>query len=163
MATYFEKLLNCPEPKGRFPPENPSQTNPNSQAPDEKEIIKQIKKLKNNKAPGEDGITAELLKAAGPKTIKEITEIIQQIWQTEQIPDDWKHALIHPLHKKGDKTDVNNYRGISLLPVTYKILSQCLLDRTQQQLEHKIGEYQAGFRPSRSCPEQILNLNPSFF
>ena len=106
MATYFEKLLNCPEPKDRFPPENPSQTNPNSQAPDEKEIIKQIKKLKNNKAPGEDGITAELLKAAGPKTIKEITEIIQQIWQTEQIPDDWKHALIHPLHKKGDKMDV---------------------------------------------------------
>lgn len=65
---------------------------------------------------------------------------------------------MHTLHKKGDKTDVDNYRGISLLPVTYKILSNCLLDRAQEQLEPKIGEYQAGFGPKRSCSEQILNL-----
>ena len=64
--------------------------------------------------------------------------------------------FIHCIRK--ERTDVNNYQGISLLPITYKILSQCLLDRAQQQLEEKIGEYQAGFRPNRSCPEQILNL-----
>lgn len=49
---------------------------------------------------------------------------MQEIWQTEQIPEDWKTALIHPVHKKGDHTDVNNYRGISLLSVPYKILSR---------------------------------------
>ena len=158
LAKYFEKLLNCPEPTNKFPPPQAYINNPDSIEPDEIEITKQIKKLKNNKASGEDGIIAEHLKAAGPNTVKEITQIIRHIWQTERIPDDWKNALIHPLHKKGDRTDVNNYRGISLLPVTYKILSQCLLDRAQHQLEHKIGEYQAGFRPNRSCPEQILNL-----
>ena len=82
-----------------------------------------------------------------------MTQLIKHIWQTEKIPKEWKIALIHPLHKKGVRTDVNNYRGISLLPVTYKILSQCLFDRAQQQLEQKIGEYQAGFRPNRSCLE----------
>ena len=80
------------------------------------------------------------------------------MWVTEEIPEDWKCALIHPLHKKGDKSDVNNYRGISLLAVTYKILSACLLERTQKLLEPKISDFQAGFRPNRSCPEQILNL-----
>lgn len=158
LAKYFENLLNCPQPTNKFPQLRTNITNPNSLAPDETEISRQIKRLKNNKASGEDGIVAEHLKAAGPNTIKEITQILQQIWQNEMIPDDWKSALIHPLHKKGDRTDVNNYRGISLLPVTYKIFSQCLLDRAQQQLEPKIGEYQAGFRPNRSCPEQILNL-----
>lgn len=158
LAKYFKTLLNCPEPTNKFTPVQTNTTNPDSLEPDEIEIIKQIKRLKNNKASGEDGIVAEHLKAAGPNTVKEITQIIRHIWQTERIPEDWKSALIHPLHKKGDRADVNNYRGISLLSVTYKILSQCLLDRAQQQLEHKIGEYQAGFRPNRSCPEQILNL-----
>lgn len=158
LASYFEQLLNCPAPTSRLTSQNSKPAKPDSLPPDEEEIIKQVKRLKNNKAPGEDGITAELLKAAGPITIKEITNIIRDIWNTERIPDEWKNALIHPLHKKGDRTDVNNYRGISLLPVSFKILSQCLLDRAQKQLEPSIGEYQAGFRPGRSCPEQILNL-----
>ena len=66
--------------------------------------------------------------------------------------------MIHPLHKKGDKTNPNNYRGISLLPVTYKILSKALLNRLEPQADPQIGEYQAGFRKRRSCVEQIWNL-----
>lgn len=158
LAKYFETLLNCPEPTERFARVQGVERNEDSKAPEEEEIRRQIKKLKNGKAAGEDGIVAEFLKVAGPKTIQEITRILQNIWETEKIPEDWKSAVIHPLYKKGERTDVNNYRGISLLPVAYKILSQCLLDRTQAQLEHTIGEYQAGFRPGRSCMEQILNL-----
>ena len=107
-------------------------------------------KLKNNKAPGEDSIIAELIENIGHNILEELTKIITEIWQSEKFPDDWKNALIHPLHKKhkkGDKTELNNYRGIFLLQVGYKILSSCLLKRVQEQLEHKIGEYQAGFRP----------------
>lgn len=158
LATYFSQLLNCPEPIERFPKVQPGITPQNSSPPTQEEIYAHIKKLKSNKTSGEDGIVAELLKNLGPNSLKEITQIIQNIWQTEKIPEDWKIALIHPLHKKGNKSDVNNYRGISLLPVTYKILSACLLNRTQQQLEPEIAEYQAGFRPNRSCPEQIFNL-----
>jgi endonuclease/exonuclease/phosphatase family metal-dependent hydrolase len=162
LATYFSQLLNCPEPKERFPKIQPENTPENSSPPTQEEINLHIKKLKNNKAAGEDGIVAELLKNLGPNSLKEITQIIQNIWQTEKIPEDWKTALIHPLHKKGDKSNVNNYRGISLLPVTYKILSACLLNRAQKQLEPKLAEYQAGFRPNRSCPEQIFNLKTIF-
>ena len=157
LATYFRGLLNCPEPKERFTKEHTKKPK-DEPAPTQEEIKEHIRKLKNNRTSGEDGIVAELLKNLGEKTTKELTEIIQKIWQTEELPEDWKCALIHPLHKKGDRTNVNNYRGISLLQVTYKILSACLLKRTQEQLEHKIGEYQAGFRPNRSCTEQIFNL-----
>lgn len=66
--------------------------------------------------------------------------------------------LIHPLHKKVDKTDPNNYRGISILPVTYKILSKTLQNRLEPQADPLIGEYQAGFRKGRSCSEQIWTL-----
>lgn len=74
------------------------------------------------------------------------------------MPKHWNTAIIHPLHKKGDKMDPNNYRYISLLDVTYKIFSKILLTRIQEQLDKEIGEYQGGFRPGRSCPEQIINL-----
>ena len=45
------------------------------------------------------------------------------------MPEEWKESIIVPIDKKGDKTDCNNYRGISLLPTTYKILSNILLSR----------------------------------
>lgn len=158
LARYFEQLLNCPKPTETFPKVKSHEKHTESLPPTKEEILIHIKKLKNNKAAGEDGIVAEFLKNLGPNTLHEITQIIQNIWTTEKIPEDWKTALIHPLHKKGDKTNVNNYRGISLLSVTYKILSSCLLRRTQDQLEQKVAEYQAGFRPNRSCTEQIHNL-----
>jgi len=114
--------------------------------------------LKNNKAPGEDGIIAEVWKLDHQKITPKIHRIILDIWETEKIPEEWKCAVIHPLHKKGDKTDPNNYRGISLLPVSYKILSKALLNRLEPQVNQQIGEYQAGFRKGRSCIEQIWNL-----
>lgn len=53
---------------------------------------------------------------------------------------------------------MNNYRGISLLPITYKIFSKAILRRLEEQVEKRLGEYQAGFRNGRCCPQQILNL-----
>ena len=59
----------------------------------------------------------------------EIHKLITSIWKKEKLPEEWKESIIVPIHKKGDKTDCNNYRGISLLPTTYKILSNILLSR----------------------------------
>jgi len=59
----------------------------------------------------------------------EIHELITSIWKKEELPGEWKESIIVPIHKKGDKTDCNNYRGISHLPTTYKILSNILLSR----------------------------------
>ena len=57
------------------------------------------------------------------------------IWNKEELPEEWKESIIVPIHKKGDKTDCNNYRGILLLPTTYKILSNILLSRLTTHAE----------------------------
>ena len=67
-----------------------------------------------------------------------------------------KESIIVPIHKKGDKTDYNNYRGISLLPTTYKILSNILLSRLIPYAEEIIGDQQRGFRRNRSTSDHIF-------
>ena len=77
-------------------------------------------KLKSHKSPGIDQIPAELIKA-GCSTIRcAIHKLIVAIWNKEELPGEWKESIIVLIHKKGDKTDCNNYRGISLLPTAYK-------------------------------------------
>jgi hypothetical protein len=58
-----------------------------------------------------------------------IHKLINSIWNKEQLLDQWKESNIVPIHKKGDKTDFNNYRRISLLSTSYKILSNIFLSR----------------------------------
>ena len=86
------------------------------------EVELAIEKLKNYKSPGIDQIPAELIKAGGRTIRGEIHKLIISIWNKEELPDEWKESIIVPIYKKWDKTDCNNYRGISLLPTTYKVL-----------------------------------------
>jgi len=72
------------------------------------------------------------------------------------LPEDWKESIIVPIYKKGDKTDCNNYRGISLLPTAYKILSNILLLRLIPYAEEVIGDHQCGFRRNRSTSDHIF-------
>ena len=72
------------------------------------------------------------------------------------MPEEWKGSIIVPIHKKGDKTDCNSYRGISLLPSTYKILSNILLSRLIPYAEEVIGDHQCGFRRNRSTTDHIF-------
>ena len=88
-----------------------------------------IDKLKTHKSPGIDQIPAELIKAVGRTICLEIHKLITSIWKKKKLPEEWKKSIIVSIHKKGDKTDCNNYRGISLLPTTYKLLSNILLSR----------------------------------
>jgi len=97
--------------------------------PSASELELAIEKLKCHKSPGIDQIPAELIKAGG-KTIRcEIHKLIFSIWNKEECPEEWTESIIIPVYKKGDKTDCSNYRGISLLPTTYKILSNILLSK----------------------------------
>jgi hypothetical protein len=81
--------------------------------------------------------------------------IIKSIWNKEELPDPWKESVIVPVHKKGDKTDCSNYRGISLLSSSYKILSNILPSRLSPYIDEVIGDHQCGFRRNRSTTDQI--------
>ena len=76
----------------------------------------------------------------------EIHKLITSIWKKEKLPEEWKESIIIPIHKKRDKTDCNNYRGISLMPTTYKILSNILLSRLIPYVKEIIEDHQCGFR-----------------
>jgi hypothetical protein len=80
--------------------------------------------LKSYKLPGNVQIPAELIQAGG-----EILSsmIHNSIWNKEKLPDLWNESIVVPFHKKGDKTDCSNYRGISLLSTSYRILYNILL------------------------------------
>ena len=77
------------------------------------EVELAIEKQKNHKSPGIDQIPAEMIKAGGSTIRCSIHKLIIAIWNKEELPGEWKESIIVPIHKMGDKTDCNNYRGIS--------------------------------------------------
>jgi hypothetical protein len=81
---------------------------------------------------------------------------IISIWNKEEMSYQWKESIIVPIHKTGDKTDCNNYRGISLLSTSYKILSNILLSRLSPYIDEIIGGHQCGFRRNTSTTDQIF-------
>jgi hypothetical protein len=75
------------------------------------------------------------------------------------LPDQWKKSVIVPVHKKGDKTDCNNYRGRSLLSTAYNILSNILLSTLGPYIDEIIVDHQCGFRRNRSTTDQIFCIH----
>jgi hypothetical protein len=82
--------------------------------------------------------------------------LFKSIWNKEELPDQWKESIIVPVHKKGDKTDCSNYRGIPLLSTSYKILSIILLSRLRPYIDKIIGDHQCGFQRNRPTTDQIF-------
>jgi hypothetical protein len=117
-----------------------------------------IGKLKSYKSPGTDQIPAELIKAGGETLCSEIHKVICSIWNKEELPQQWKVFIIVPIHKNGDKTDCNNYRGISLLSTAYKILCNILLARLTPYVNEIIEDHQCGFHRNRSIIDQIFYI-----
>ena len=90
------------------------------------EVKEAIRKLKNGKAPGEDGVCPEMLRAEDQETTSILQSILQDIWENETPPDDWNTGVIIKLPKKGNLGDCNNWRGITLLFLTSKIFSHMI-------------------------------------
>ena len=74
------------------------------------------------------------------------------------MPEEWNIALLFPIHKKGSKLRCENYRGISLLNVTYKLFTKILTRRIEPYAEQAIGDYQSGFRRNRSTSDHIFMI-----
>lgn len=158
---YFDELLNG-QPRQQLE-ELPKYQNvqPQIEKPSLNEISEAIKTLKNNKAPGEDTINAEIIKAGKEVVAREIHKLILDIWERREIPREWKEAIVIPIHKKGDKQDCNNYRGISLQNVSYKVFSKVLLNRLENYTNSIIEEHQSGFIKGRSTTDQTFIVKES--
>jgi hypothetical protein len=109
-----------------------------------------IGKLKRYKSPGADQIPTEIIQAGGETLHSEIHKLIKLISNKEELPHQWKEPAAVPIHKKGDNTDCNNYRGIPLLSTSYKILSNIILARLTPYAEEIIRDHQCGFWSNRS-------------
>ena len=123
------------------------------------ELEEAIKKLKNNKAAGIDGITAEVFKQGGIELKNRMFRLILHIWADEELPHEWNFGIICPILKKGDPMTCSNYRGILLLNIAYKILSYILYARLSEYTERIIGKYQCGFLKGKSTTDQIFTLS----
>lgn len=158
-SQYFQQLYNqesetnddAIRPLDSVPPEIISD-------PPSKDEIRAALTHMKNKAPGNDDITGEMLKAGGEETVEMLSRLLNQVWKDRTIPKDWKEALIIPIHKKGRKSKCQNYRGISLLSVPSKALSRILYERLYPTIDTILKDTQCGFRSGRSTADMIFTI-----
>ena len=118
------------------------------------EITTAIKKLKNNKAAGSDGISPEVFKHC-IEPLTSLENLLKLIWRQRTIPEEWKRSLIASLHKKGNKSKISNYRGISLLNIGLKSWKQ--FSKAGSSLHVKVArKNQAFFKRNKGCRDQIF-------
>ncbi|XP_047111837.1 uncharacterized protein LOC124788611 [Schistocerca piceifrons] len=127
MGEHFKELLNCEdnqEERVRDAPEEVEEDQDiNLQCPTMDEIRIALKTLKNTKAPGLDNIAPELLKADIESTVKMLHPSLKHIWLEEKSLKEWENGLVVELPKKGNLSDCNNWRGITLLSVPTRFIT----------------------------------------
>ena len=122
------------------------------------ELSKAINALSSGKAPGSDGIPPEVIKCEKSALLKPLLELLHLCWEEGAVPQDMRDATIVTLYKnKGDRSDCNNYRGISLLSIVGKVFARILLTRLQTLAARIYPESQCGFRAGRSTIDMILD------
>ncbi|KAK2176302.1 hypothetical protein NP493_672g01002 [Ridgeia piscesae] len=111
------------------------------------------------KAPGGDGIPAEVWKHGGDNLFSRLHQLITNAWEVGSVPQAWKGANIVTIYKKGDRTDSGNNRGISLLSIAGNIFTRILLNRLSTHITPDVvPETQCGFRGNRSTMDMIFCL-----
>ena len=156
--THFETILNKEAPREvEDIPERDEDLLVNMDPPTANEVKSAIDNMKSGKAPGADGVSAEMLKAGGDVITETLPEIFKEIWEEEEIPVDWKTGLIVKLPKKGKLSLCKNWRGITLLSITSKVFSRVILNRISTALDPMLRKEQAGFSKGRSCGKTHLH------
>jgi hypothetical protein len=127
----------------------------------ESEIRDAIRRTKCGKAPGPDNILAEVLKLGENEIVNFLCKLFNQLLTESKFPIEWTKATITPLHKKGDKENPDNYRGISLLSILSKVFTGIINKRLNEWTEANeiLNDVQAGFRKGRSTVDHIFTLN----
>ena len=112
-----------------------------------------------NKASGGDGIPVELFQILKDDAVKVLHSMCQQIWKTQQWPQDWKRSVFIPIPKKGNAKECSNYHTIALISHARKVMLKILQARLQQYVNHELPGVQAGFRKDRGTRDQIANIH----
>src|SRR5574338_160123 len=118
-----------------------------------------LESITTNKASGSDGIPDELFQILKDDAVKVLHSICQQIWKTQQWPQDWKRSGFIPIPKKGNAKECSNYRTIALISHTSKVMLKILHARLQQYVNSELPDIQAGFRKGRGTRDQIANIH----
>ena len=114
--------------------------------------------ITTNKASGGDGFLVELFQILKDDAVKVLHSICQQIWKTQQWPQDWKRSVFISIPKKGNDKECSNYRTIALISLTSKVMLKILQARLQQCMNHELPDVQARFRKGRGTRDQIANI-----
>ena len=91
--------------------------------------------------------------------MKVLHSICQQIWKTQQWPQDWKRSVFIPIPKKGNAKECSNYHTIALISHASKVMLKILQARLQQYVNHELPDVQAGFGKGRGTRDQIANIH----
>ena len=111
-----------------------------------------------NKASGGDGIPVELIQILKDDAVKVLHSICQQIWKTQQWPQDWKRSVFITISKKGNAKECSNYRITAVISHASKVMLKILQARLQQYVNRELPYVQAGFRKGRGTRDQIANI-----
>ena len=112
-----------------------------------------------NKTSGSDGIPAELFQILKDDAVKVLHSICQQIWKTQQWPQDWKRSVFTPIPKKGNAKECSNYPTIALISHASKVMLKILQPRLQQYINRELPDIPSGFRKGRGTGHQIANIH----
>ena len=118
-----------------------------------------LESITMNKASGGDGILVELFQILKDDTVKVLHSICQQIWKTQQWPQDWKMSVFILIPKKGNAKECSNYCTIALISHASKVMLKILQGRLQQYVNSEFSDVQAGFRKGRRTRDQIANIH----
>ena len=117
-----------------------------------------LESITTNKASGGDRIPVELFQILKDHAMKVLHSICQQIWKTQQWPQDWKRSVFIPIPKKGNAKEFSNYHTIALISHASKVMLKILQAMFQQYMNHELPDVQAGFRKGRGTRDQVVNI-----
>ena len=117
-----------------------------------------LESITTNRARGGDEIPVELFQILKDDAVKVLHLICQQIWKTQQWPQDWKRAVFIPIPKKGNDKKCSNYHTITLISHASQVMLKILQARLQQYVNSELSDIQAGFRKGRGTRDQIANI-----
>ena len=123
-------------------------------------VYNHICDFSNNKSPGIDGFNVKLLKLAAPYICHSLAYICNLSLRTSAFPANWKIAKVTPIFKAGDKSDISNYRPISVLPIISKIIERAVHNQLYSYLTSKglLSANQSGFRANHSTTTTLLDV-----